>query len=231
MTPSTITIEGVEYDLIPKSENKKDWEIVSFQKGYGILVLSNGKYRNDTNSIGLNNCLSMGFPIISVRRTSDGEVFSVDDEIEDGKIKSIVIRPINPESTVEQCWIDCLNQCGTDLMYAEKVPPRKVEREPLFTTEDGVKKYKKDDCIIVDIDDDYSIEGWYSLPYPLRIDSRDISGFKYFHSTEKAKEYVILNKPFMSVQDVMNRLNGYFKDSTRSAALENLNHFAKEKLK
>lgn len=65
-----------------KKDRERDWEIVSFIKGDGILTLSNGKYRNDTNSIGLEACLNQfKFPIHSVLRKSDNITFQIGDEV------------------------------------------------------------------------------------------------------------------------------------------------------
>ena len=62
------------------SIGNEEWEIVEFKKGDQILKLKNGKYRNDLNSIGIENCLSMGLPIHSVLRKKDSVLFTVGDK-------------------------------------------------------------------------------------------------------------------------------------------------------
>lgn len=70
-------------------------------------------------------------------------------------------------------------------------------KKPLFTTEDGVEKFEGDDCFFIDTEKSDKPTKWYGLPKPLRSEGVDISRLKYFHSEEKAKEYIQLNKPVL----------------------------------
>lgn len=107
-----------------------------------------------------------------------------------------------------------------------KAPSPKVEREPLFTTEDGVNVHGGETFYAVDVDLD--------IREQIAPSEKPAKGqrlrWKWFSTEEKAKEYVTLNKPFMSVQDVMNRLNAYFTPSSRIPAFDNIKAFAQQKI-
>jgi hypothetical protein len=91
---------------------------------------------------------------------------------------------------------------------------------PLFVTEDGEEIFYGDKFWVVD--SDWSI---YQPPFAHEESGKQIER-KYFYSEQAAKEYVLLNKPFMSVQDVMNRLHAYFAYPIE--AMQNLKNFAKQ---
>lgn len=124
------------------------------------------------------------------------------------------------------------NEIGVGLRY---VPISKLlQRTKLFTTEDGVDIFEGDNF-------------WYVTP-PLRVfnDLCDsMSGGKYvahsrvgdkfFSTKEKAEEYVLMNKPLLSVNDIVKnfrtRLSGSY-DNTRlvQIAFTDLKELAKSKL-
>lgn len=78
-----------------KPKEEPQWEILEFKSNDGNLLVLDGKkwkYRNDTNSISDIDFLIKNYAIHSVKRLSDGEVFSVGDSLDwMGKIESIEI--------------------------------------------------------------------------------------------------------------------------------------------
>jgi len=87
-----------DIEKFKQSKSKKEepqWEILEFQSNDGNLLVLDGKkwkYRNDTNSISDIDFLIKNYAIHSVKRLSDGEVFSVGDSLDwMGKIESIEI--------------------------------------------------------------------------------------------------------------------------------------------
>ena len=133
----------------------------------------------------LNNPL---YSIYSIKRLSDGEIFTVGDVDNFGKITAFDI------------------QCNTIVsMYYRKgdwqwLSSIKHLKNPLFTTEDGVDIFEGD-------------EYWKVLPnsnYGLHhltcVDS-DLQPSWTFSTKEAAEEYVLMNKPCLSINDVSDTLN------------------------
>lgn len=81
--------------------------------------------------------------------------------------------------------------------------------KPLFTTEDGVEIFEGDRCWFVDLrDNKYEIDFYDFIRYSTN-DEADLAThnfLRYFSTEEKAKEYMIINKPCISVSDVYNIL-------------------------
>jgi len=179
----------------PKKEDagrERDWEITS------LKYLTNGEIY-PFSVIPTDD----KFIIYSVRRLSDGVVFSVGDQlVKWGKIVSFKI----------QCdkWMLAVFDrpdipAHVFIEDFEKLPP---ERSKLFTTEDGVDVYENDRV-------------WF-VNYLFKIDFYDFVDnktghrelelkhfpgiYKYFSTEEKAKEYVNMNKPCLSVNDVVHNV-------------------------
>lgn len=93
----------------------------------------------------------------------------------------------------------------------------------LFTTGDGVEIKAGDEYFSVW--DNFQISHYFAT----KGGYYDATYHKSCFSTyEKAKEYVLMNKPILSVQEVRVRLHGYFKNP--SDAFEVLKQLAKSKL-
>lgn len=124
--------------------------------------------------------------IHSVKRLSDGEVFSVGDGIKQGAISAIKVNPTNNSVYV------IVNERTFSLKFIDK------QRKVLFTTEDGKAVYEGDACWNVDPDTSF---GWQALRVHIGI-SGAIQG-KYFSTESAAKEYVENNKPLLSFNDIV----------------------------
>jgi hypothetical protein len=188
------------YDAHPEFWQKVeelDYQILSFiaktsRRVYDIQ--GNGKYvgigimHNYTSE----ECLgSDSFSIHSVKRLSDGEVFTIGDEVLCGgnKITEIYITKIKSDS--QGIWIKHKHG-DMHLNFPSKL------KTPLFTTEDGVAIFEGDDFFVIETQfDKYrlhkTIGGHFTKERSTRL---------RFHSKEKAEEYVLLNKPCLSLTEI-----------------------------
>lgn len=206
-------------------EVKRDWEIVSFKGGNGGLIERNVDGTFATHRVQESHILrNPENTIHSVRRLSDNEVFSVGDELcdlgmsQNDRHKISNIYPIN--GTIALGFGDD----GAIIIQAAK----KTKRTKLFTTEDGKDIFEGD-------------KYWYvSTPNFERCEEKVAHGtghdrnYKRFSNGEKAKEYVTLNKPCLSVADVIKCPGSFLTQEppsiTRySIPLEDLTKLAKSK--
>lgn len=75
-----------------------------------------------------------------------------------------------------------------------------IEKKPLFVTEDGKDVFNDD--MVWRVYNDWSFSDFKAQnnpTYPVR---------KYFSTKEKAEEFIILNKPVLSINDVLNAQDG-----------------------
>lgn len=188
---------------------EKDYEILSYigNKSKNIFYLNppNGKIKyNILNKELMNN--NKYYDIHSIKRLSDNEKFNIGDNLETGTIQSIHICNIYNTITFgvskddEDTWLE----------DAKKV------KEPLFTTEDGVEIFEGGKCFSVDLDT-FKLEIEYN---PCK--NQDFDYWKYFSTKKAAEEYVILNKPCLNINDLLEikRIKGCLGDT--------LIHHAKE---
>lgn len=139
------------------------------------------------NSFGGEPCLDMkpACEIHSVKRLSDGEVFSIDLVTEHGKITGF--------------QIDEGNDAGKLIVFFEHLTWLHLEqvkkaKPKLFTTEDGVD-ITDPRKIVYKVTDDFDVT--FSNAVQGHIKGRT------FSTEEKALEYIYLNKPVLSVQNVI----------------------------
>lgn len=214
-------------DVVPKRfiEDSCDWEKV-IEKDYEIVSYtfedilctkrSNGKYLRvdctDKGGVTLKEVLSFwrdGYAIHSVKRLSDGEVFTVGDKVgfknhsDEEVIESIVIKRGN-------LW---LNFSKDELCRLSGV---KKLKQPLFTTEDNVEIYAGD--VFYYIGDALNICETKCL---FKGDG-DFEKFKNFAKKENAEEYVKQNEKKYSLKDMVKLANhwAYIKSVTPENALK-----------
>lgn len=149
--------------------------------------------------------------IISIKRLSDGEVFTVGDSIQyysdkTRKIKEIICKKEDCADTRLMPWLEC-DSGGQCLRDAIKVKEKPI----LFTTEDGVQIKEGDTTYYVGITYEITIHNnvnsdtkrnYYNLKAG---DNGDKC--KHFSTQEAAQEYVLLNKPCLSINEVKERIN------------------------
>ncbi len=161
------------------------------------------------------------FAIHSVRRLSDKEVFVVGEEVifdnyMDLKIASfkIIEKYIGVYTNSRQIALSIpisLNALSHVLKPVKKV---------LFTSFDGVTIYAGDDVFLL------TEISWIikkvAAPYDPFYGVR--SQFKYFSTKEKAEEFVTMNRPVLSVQEIMDLPNTGFVEHLKKLAKEKINH-------
>ena len=190
-------------------ENSNDWqkveeldyEIISLKlTGGEILTFKDGKciHRTDNENpditFNLNRCLSTlssRESINSVKRKSDGEVFTIGD---------VIANMCDSEQKISELYI---NKDGKMCVYTSTtcrftIQNIKKVKTPLFTTEDGV--------VIFEGDKYYFINNGFNAVKSFGEDLGVFMSAKTFSTKEKAEEYILLNKPCLSFTDVVKDL-------------------------
>lgn len=158
--------------------------------------------------------------IFKVQR-EDGEVFTVNETV--AFTSNFKIRSFRTDEN--RMYVDGASETGNlynvPLGALRKI--KQVKREHIFFTDDNVKIYEGDEyffCgepLIV-----YSSKTvWHDIDSALQ---RTIN--KYFSTREKAEQYVLMNRPCLSIQDMLN--NGSIAQG--SPQTESLIKLAKTKL-
>lgn len=185
--------------VIPnKPKQTKDWEITEFlhlADNVVFPIVANDKYVNAQigrqleftleQMLHKGNCVDTGgIAIKTIKRLSDGEIFTASDKTNFGTIKGF---NINGDS------LFVLYEDGTQSTLDSVV---KV-KQPIFTTEDGVGVFEGDRVWYVDglFKIDFVDFNDGEAPYP--------NIYKYFSTEEKAKAYVFQNKYSISLKDIM----------------------------
>lgn len=216
----------IEVDTFKKSkEPKRDYEILSYS--YNNLIYTKNNLGEFSTGFDASVHLLILHPenmteIHSVKRLSDGQVFSVDEKVylkeSDGK----GVFYIN-EFTIKDG--QCFASSGINIMQLGKA------KKVLFTTEDGKEVYNEDNVFLL------CTKTWHKSPAisapkdPFSDDGR----IKYF-STEKAREeYILMNKPILSLNDLIivwdgDRLVGLSEHYKSSPMFQIFKELAKSKL-
>lgn len=197
--------EGKRFELV--EEPKKSYEILSFQaavdirciNGIGFInkgrVVHRIKYGNFKNievypNISSEEQLLLNNPnwkIHSVRRLSDNEILTIGDKTNHGTIKEFEVCKDNrillsfSERFCLPCYLD-----------AKGSLPKKLK--VLFTTEDGVDIREGDEYY-------YIKDMKVCKSQAMNMNYGKIKNF-YFSTREKAEEYILLNKPCLSIEDI-----------------------------
>lgn len=209
-------------------EPKKEYEIISFKHKNELYNLTNdGNYgrRNFINPASLNHVPEKS-EIISVRRLSDGEVFTVGDRVMWGKPCNIIRLFISSNGLM---WCDLKYTNGNEYQNANIGCLDKV-KEVLFTTEDGVPIYERDTFPVYKVDFAFNILQFAACDAC----GNSISG-KYFSTKEAAEDWILMNKPILSLNDLIivwdgDRLVGLSEHYKSSPMFQRFKELAKLKL-
>lgn len=182
------------------------WEKVE-EKEYEILSLINSKkggcnILTDKSNI---NSWSEGYgkniwTIYSIKRLSDGEVFTVGDKVIDTKFAENRLIIIRQFANMSYYFIK------HDFGFSYLSCVKKV-KEPLFTSEDGVDVYYGDKYYVA-YDNNYEQKEWrfkiYEADSADECSDLDLSDpyIHRFSTKEKAQEYVIMNRPCLSIKEI-----------------------------
>lgn len=186
----------------------KEWEILSFKYGNGCPyfynLLLNGKYsssgiKQDQYTLVkmLEDVKDCSCVIHSVKRLSDGEVFTIGDKINTTLENGVITTTINEIKNYSECLYIYTKQGVFVLAYISKA------KQPLFTTEDGIDIYYGQSTYGVRIfDSHYSgIFRWNEGEFTKGSLCNNL--IKYFSTKEAAINYIIKNKPCLSYQELL----------------------------
>lgn len=167
---------------------EKDYEILSFKipgnAHWFANLQHNGMYGGWSEDHALNQLSKGIWSINSVKRLSDSEVFTVGDNTKYGCIDEFYIKNNHLLATT------VLESSGKYLKDLQKT------KQPLFTTEDGVDIFEGDEVTWL-FRDELKIAG------TRKANENMYTYLKYFSTKEKAEEYILLNKPCLSINDVL----------------------------
>ena len=167
------------------------WEKV-VEKDYEILCIKHKKnkcfYRNSIDLRNLNF-----YDIHSVKRLSDGKVFNIGDNA------TTALNNYGPITAFEiksnEMYIRTNN--SSNYTFSCNIKDLKVFKK-LFTTEDGVDIFKNTKF--------WYIDNFIIKTYITREFSEIESSYKTFSTKEKAEEYILMNKPCLSINEVRKHL-------------------------
>lgn len=235
-------LNSPEPSSTPSAPLSKGWEIVSFKvkdstMGKFFTKRPNGLFSTDAKFFDWSEQLLIkeGYPINSVKRLSDGVVFSIGDEVRD------MITDTNFTLTEFSTKDTRIFLCGVNIMnvtqrkkpsMAELQPKPKstppssstASREVLFTSEDGVGIKEDDQLWYVLINEGYALQ---SNPAN-KFDGLN-SGYKYFSNEKSAQEYILLNKPCLSVKETLDWMNVYINFHMRDKVSNGFKEYVKSK--
>lgn len=222
-----------------KEIKEKDYEITAFEKCGEIIP---AKLYKDY-------LLRGDYEIYSVKRLTDNVEFKIGDEVKistqsgsvQGKIETIGFgKDWEDKNCLEFFFTDKVK--GHSWNYLHNL--EKIERKPLFKTEDGVDIYEGDYYAFVrrvgkyfsePLDDDFKLmEQSYAQASHVVEDKQYPGRYINFSTREAAAEYVFMNKPCLSVKDVLRTIGlnryrplEYWQVCSRHPTLAN---FVKSKL-
>jgi len=147
--------------------------------------------------------------INSIRRLSDNEVFSIGDVLIDTFNKSqgsFTLKEIEFEKAPCDKGTGKLSFIHTHPILGKYIPLERLQKAKpvLFVTEDGVEMFSGDKF--------WKNNGW--LEPKCFIAGKDqpyVLNDKPFSSKEKAEEYIMYNKPVLSINDVLQHIRHFSK--------------------
>lgn len=189
------------------SNGERDWEIVAYShknKIYRKNILGEFACGLDAPIHELLLHTSDMKIIYSVLRKSDGVVFTVGDRLNkyDADIKEFYIEGGKMKIISDAKGKGCVT--SRLLWELEALSQPLPKRTKLFTTEDRVDIFEGDDF--------FCVNGVWEIfdRYEASQEQYEIlkSHCKFFAHEENGKEYITLNKPILSIMDILKRFNG-----------------------
>jgi hypothetical protein len=168
-----------------------EYEILSVKSNWSEVVYS------DQSEISRYYSAPTHFAIHSVRRLSDGEVFQIGGKVQhvDGHYSAVITEFYLPSDERGEMWFYCDGQKDTvkNLNNFTNLPTP----QPLFTTEDGVDIYEETVTL-----HGINTETW--IPGRLHF-SRIFQDpeWKWFAIPYNRDRYILMNKPTLSVNEVL----------------------------
>lgn len=178
-------------DFVREQTKPKEWEILQFTNKHNNVEWWNKQFTGDFRLGATDHYQSINqllanenLQIKSVKRISDGEVFTVGDKTNCGKIKDFGIYGYNMVSKMEGG-----NGISASIIALEKA------KQPLFKTEDGVDVFEGDEY--------FFIYPQYTLGKVNKADGLMNGALASLSTEQAAKDWILMNKPCLSVNDVM----------------------------
>lgn len=199
-------------------KQEKDWEILSFisNKGLGRIHANTVLTKREDNTFTSDNLKGdvihaveifllndSKWDIYSVKRKSDGEIFTVGDEIISEIVKkeyhNIISFKISSSNIIQ---VVCTGNYTTELSLCKKA------KQSLFKSFDGQDIFEGDNFYKVDIN-----AKTITIMICISTYKELNSDFKYFKSKEKAEEYLINNAKVLSIADCSNIIDYKIKET------------------
>lgn len=182
-----------EFKYVRTSTEKPKWEIILFVRGNLNWLLNNGKYHNELG--GYHDVMPVNnTEIKKVRRLSDNEIISVGETKIQHNMYADGLLVDKIELKIKDEWQQILVYAGSRTFILDYL---RVQKQPLFITEDGYEIFKGDEYwhIISDwtAQMENAVEGGKE-EYAAR-------NIKRFSTKQAADEYALMNKPCLSVED------------------------------
>lgn len=197
---------------------EKDYEILSFIGKISSLIYHKLEGADRYKSIGANFTYTLEtalgnysqVSIYSIKRLSDGEVFTIGDRVTVNYKDIMSIIPNSHEGTIT------LFTNTYDFAHLAQIPgPQPIYRLekaklPLFTTEDGVEIFNTKIACGVAIkegsESTVQAEDYWRLfdirpNWPYKGVNKEY--WKMFSTKEAAEEYILMNKPCLSITDIL----------------------------
>lgn len=204
--------------------DKKDYEILSFIDGFEIFIKQpNGIFKHQWDTIdkgyeeGWNTekhllKIATGCKIHSVRRLSDGEIFTIGDIINFSNMGTAKLLEIEFECAPVDKGTGKLTFVNDHKILGKwwSIDQLSKERPVLFTTEDGVSIKEGDNYWFIWVKGKH-LPNYQTLYHPYFVENAaklDLDEYwskdARFFSTEKAaKDFIIYHKPCLSIKEIL----------------------------
>lgn len=176
---------------------QKEYEVLSYMGNVTLTLYTLTKEGDYKNSALAHTFMpeifeTDSYKIHSVKRLSDGEVFTVGDSIITDTFKTkdkyIITQLLTEDSTIAVIGKN----------FSVTLPHVKHVKKPLFTTMDGVEIFEGDKI--------WRINGlWHVLDHISADNLHAKWSEDWFSSKKAAEEYILMNKPCMSVNDIISQ--------------------------
>jgi len=206
--PRIIGMKPAEYPEFWEEVKEKDYEILEIDgySGHYILNPTTGFMTYKGQGIGSYTAeyyLNSKYPhhIHSIKRLSDGEVFTIGDKIQNFIEEHNIINTIVTfKRTENSLWISVGKRAGCLLDKAIKA------KLPLFITEDKVDVYEGDTCVEVRLDN-YNLHEYRCWQKYYGENGIPLIGKLMFSTKEAAERWIDENKPKYSKKDIGRMVN------------------------
>jgi hypothetical protein len=224
------TIIEIDSETRYYSENNEFWQPV-VEKDYEILSVITNDNEFIVKVYNQDATIEPYWKIHSVKRLSDGEIFTIGDKVTSTFSKNFGNFKIEKIKISE----NSINIEGegylTTFQYLQKV------KQPLFTTEDGVNIFEDDNIYWVNINTFSKVNCNKYNDDLGEISIKSLLSKKYeckavgFSTKEKAEEYILMNKPCLSLNDVQKIITSRQYTGFTKKLLEEITTLVNSKLK